>query len=178
MKKLRLGIALLAVVPAIGFASDQGAYATVDVGAARYTNTQFPNPGKIGLGGGYKFNKNFAADIGLTIYGSSTLRFAGVGDQKLTAYSFYPSVVGIIPFTPKFSAFGKLGFSSNHAKSSGVFGEATASSTSPYLGLGLEYDIIPKLGFRAQYEYFGGFGTPAPEIKASAVSIGLIVYFK
>lgn len=179
MKRILLGSLLLAAVPALALASDQGVYLAADIGAAQYKGIDpFPNPGKVGLNAGYRFGKNFAAELGFTYFGKSTVDIAGFGSTSITAYSFYPSLVGILPITQEFSAFGKLGISSNHAEQTGAGGDITASAKAPYFGLGVEYLINPKLGFRALYENFGKFESGSDPMKASAFSLGIIVYLQ
>jgi opacity protein-like surface antigen len=181
MKKKIAAAVVLAALSAPAIASDEGVYLDLNLGSAKYTNAEpFGDPGKFGIGMGYKFNKYFAADVGLTIFGDSTFELIGVGKATLKMNSFHPAIVGIYPFTEKFSAFGKFGFSRNRLEYSDTLGFTFESTkTSPYYGAGLEYDINPKLGFRALYENFGKFDAGGGDtIGASAFSLGLIVYFQ
>lgn len=180
MKRILFAVLLMVAVPGLALASDQGVYFTADIGAAKYSNVgEFPNPAKVGLGAGYKFNRYLAADLGLTIFGDSTIESFFGDEATLSAHSIYPSLVGILPITPEFSVFGKLGFSSNHAEIETNYGySAKTSNTSVYYGLGLEYLINPKLGLRALYENFGKFESGSPAMSATAFSLGIIVYLQ
>ena len=79
MRKL-LSAALLSIaVPAQAWAADEGIFLRGDIGSAHYENTgPFPDPLKLGLGGGFRFNKNLAVDLGLTLFGRSEAAGGGV----------------------------------------------------------------------------------------------------
>ena len=61
-----------AIVSTTAFADGSNVYLVGELGSATYQNVSpFPNPGKIGLGASYHFDKNLAAEVGYTIFGNS-----------------------------------------------------------------------------------------------------------
>ena len=177
MKKLLLGMTLLAMAPMAAVAADEGPYLLGDFGVGRYENASpFPDPLKLGLGAGYQFNRNFAVELGLSIF-PEVEATTGAGTAKLRAHSFHPSAVGLLPLSPEFTAFGKLGISSNHAEGTNPAGNSFSTSDNDlYFGFGVQYKINPKLSLRGQYENFGRFDSAPSPLRASAVSVG-VVYF-
>jgi len=172
MRKLLSAAMFFFLIPAQGWAADEGLYFRGDIGAARYENTgPFPDPGKLGLGGGYRFSRNFAVDVGLTFFGRSEFN-----SSELMASSLHPSLVGILPLSKEFSAIGKLGVSRNHAEAEGGGINFSHTRTDVYYGLGASYDVNSRYGFTAMYENYGKFDNSNAPMKASAFSIGVIVY--
>jgi len=119
------------------------------------------------LYGGYKFNKNFAVEGGYFNLGKFgfTANTATPGSSLTGSGKFQGlnlDLVGILPFTEKFSAFGRAGFIYAEAKDtfSGT-GAVTVNTPNPEkkegsykYGLGLQYDLTRSLGLRAEWERY------------------------
>jgi len=178
-KKLLLVAMLAATTPAVAQTTEQGAYLLGDFGIGRYENAApFPDPLKVGLGAGYQFNRNFAAELGLSFF-PEVEATTGAGTAKLRAHSFHPAAVGLLPLSPELTAFGKLGVSSNHAEGTNPAGNSFSTSDNDlYFGFGVQYKVSPKLGIRGQYENFGRFDTGPSPLRASAVSVGVAYYLQ
>jgi len=176
MKKLLLGMTLLAMAPAAALAADEGAYLLGDIGIGRYENAgPFSDPATLGLGAGYRFNRNFAAELGLRLFLETTASVGG-GTSELRAHSLYPAAVGMIPLTPDFTVFGKLGFSNNHAEGSNPPGRSFSTTENDiYFGFGVQYQVSQKVSLRGQYENFGKFDNSPSPLRAQAVSLGVAV---
>ncbi|HEX9397940.1 MAG TPA: porin family protein [Burkholderiales bacterium] len=174
MKKVLLCVTLLALAPMTAVAADEGPYLLGDFGVGRYENASpFPDPIMLGIGGGYQINRNFAVELGLSIFPEVEATTGG-GTAKLRANSLHPAAVGLLPLNPEFSAFGKLGVSSNHAEGANPAGNSfSTSDTDLYFGFGVQYKVNPKLAIRGQYENFGRFSSAPSPLRASAVSVGV-----
>jgi len=118
------------------------------------------------LFGGYQFNKNFALEGGYFDLGSfdftATTVPAGTlsGEIKLKGLDF--DAVGILPFTKKFSAFGRVGliYAQTRDSFSGT-GAVTVLDSNPKknnadykFGAGLQYDFTPSFGMRLEAERY------------------------
>ena len=172
MKKL-LAVALLsAFAAAPALAADAGGYAFAELGAASLTNAPtFSNPGVFGFGGGYRFSRSVAAELGITAFGDST---SYVYADTLNLASFHPAVVGIFPVNDQFGLFGKLGLAFNSEK---FTYSNSYSQTSLYYALGVQINFNRQIGMRAQYESFGDFDNYPQPISATAFSLGVVFNF-
>jgi OOP family OmpA-OmpF porin len=176
MKKILLAALLLAPTAVLAQGLSYGPYLLGDLGGARYENTApFPDPIKLGLGAGYRFNRNFAAELGLSLFSETTAN-TPAGSVHLRARSLHPAAVGLLPLGNEFTAFGKLGFSNNHAEGTNPAGRSfSTSDTDLYFGFGLQYAVNPKVGIRGQYENFGRYDSGPSPMRAEAVSIGVAI---
>src|SRR5260221_882666 len=174
MKKVLLCVTLLALAPMTAVAADEGPYLLGDFGVGRYENASpFPDPIMLGIGGGYQINRNFAVELGLSIFPEVEATTGG-GTAKLRANSLHPAAVGMLPLNQEFSTFGNLGVSSNHAEGANPAGNSfSTSDTDLYFGFGVQYKVNPKLAIRGQYENFGRFSSAPSPLRASAVSVGV-----
>ena len=118
---------------------------------------------------GKQFNKNFAVEGGLFSLGqfgftaNTTPAGTFTGNIKLQGLNL--DAVGIVPFTEKFSAFGRVGLVYNQAKDSfrgtAAGGPLAASNPNPKkseanfkIGVGVQYDFTRALGMRAEWERY------------------------
>jgi len=182
MKKIIAIAALSAALTTPAFAGND-IYATADLSSASYTNVSpFPNPGKFGLGVGYQFTPNVAAEVGYHMFGDST-SVQGALSQTIKVSSFTVAAVGSYPLNAQFSAIGKLGMAMNKLNYSGNFAGSTGSDSknSLYFAVGGQYNINQQFAVRAQYESFGDFttkgGTGAAQAAASAFGIAGVMNF-
>ncbi|MGA0569794.1 outer membrane beta-barrel protein [Variovorax sp. VNK109] len=109
--------------------------------------------------GGYKFNENFAAelqyhDLKKYSYTESETRY---GTLRVKGIAI--SALGILPLTPEFAVFGKVGIASQNLSGFATDGWSSGSlktnKAAPLLGIGGEYAINRNLAVRAEYEYMG-----------------------
>lgn len=139
---------------------------------------------------GYKFNKYFALEGGYFNLGqfgyTATTVPAGTlsGTIKLQGLNF--DVVGILPITEKFSAFGRLGLNYAEAKdnfsSSGSVARPTDPSpskrgTNYKTGLGLQYDINNTVGLRGEWERYRINDAVDNNGDINMYSLGVVVMF-
>lgn len=132
-----------------------GFYIGADVGQADF-GTEDDTAFKIL--GGYQFHRNFAAEIGYSM-------LLDKGPVEVTALEAV--VVGSYPLANQLSVFGKLGFAN-------VDVETPAGSTDKTeltFGLGLQYDVTPKIGIRGQWQRYD------TDDEIDLISIGVIYRF-
>ena len=190
MKKIVIASIISAFAATPALADNTGHfYMAADLGSASYSNVTvnagtYPSPGMIRIAGGYHFSPIFAAEIGYSKFGDSTIT-AGSTSGTVSASSTQVALVGSLPLTPQFDFIGKIGVARNEhtiaAKSSGVTVVSMSSSQSDLLiGLGAQYNFSSQFSMRAQYESFGkfgDFGTTGAAMKASALSVGVAYNF-
>jgi len=142
------------------------------------------------LYGGYKFNKNFAVEGGYFNLGkfgftanTTTPGSSFTGTAKFQGLNL--DLVGILPFTEKFSAFGRAGFIYAEAKDtfSGT-GAVTVNNPNPEkkegsykYGLGLQYDLTRSLGLRAEWERYRVNDAVGNKGDISMFLVGLVYTF-
>jgi OOP family OmpA-OmpF porin len=139
--------------------------------------------------GGYQFNRHFALEGGYFDLGrfgftadtvpAGTLR----GDIKLKGVNL--DAVGILPFSHKFSGFGRVGL--NYADAKDTFaGTGSVNVTDPKrgkratnykLGVGLEYDFLESLGMRAEAERYRINDAVGNKGDINLLSVGLVYRF-
>lgn len=143
----------------------------------------------LGIDAGYRFNRNFAAELGYASLGSYTYSSnTGVdtinGKFKVDALSL--AGLGIYPFSPNLSAYGKLGVAHTIAKlevssSTGASAVSTAShdGTNLLLGAGLMYDFDGGLFTKLGWDRYQNVGDPGSTGKGSidAYQLGVGMHF-
>ena len=139
--------------------------------------------------GGYQFNKNFALEGGYFDLGqfgfSATTVPAGTLNGNIKLRGLNLDVVGILPITEKFSAFGRVG--ANYAQARDSFtgtGAVTVLNPNPSkrdtnlkLGLGLQYAITESLAIRAEVERYRIDDAVGNKGDVDLVSVGLLYRF-
>ena len=177
-------VALAAIASPIAVAAELGWYGGLGLGVSRAyidddrirselsgvsLSTSIDNDDRdfgFKLYGGYKFNKNFAleggyfnlGEFGFTANTTPTGTYTGSG--KFQGLNL--DLVGILPVSEKFSAFGRVGYIYTETKDtfSGT-GAVTVTNPNPEkkegnykYGLGLQYDLTRSLGLRAEWERY------------------------
>lgn len=144
--------------------------------------------------GGYEFFKYFAVEIALVDLGKASYSgsFYGfpVTGGKVEVWGFNASAVGILPLSPDFSLFGKLGVLGWEAKWSDTTGGTRYSSTENggdlSIGVGASYNFAKNFSARFEWERFkagGGedYSTGLPNSTGSAnidfLSLGVLYKF-
>jgi hypothetical protein len=148
---------------------------------------------------GYRFNRYFAAELGLAQYGElkSTARAdidVGQGfvpaslTLAFTAVGPIVSAVGILPISEKFEAYARLGYlftSSERQLSSrvdgqpGSFNSAKGDSQNPVYGLGFAWHFNQVYSVRAEFQKLDNLGQEnrTGEEDINVAALGLIVRF-
>ena len=143
------------------------------------------------LFGGYQLNKNFALEGGYFDLGKFGFTAATIptgtlrGDIKVRGLNL--DLVGLLPLTQKFSAFGRVGL--NYAESRDSFtSSGLVRITNPNLnpnkresnvkyGLGLQYAFTESLGMRAEVERYRINDAVGNKGDIDLVSLGLVYRF-
>ena len=191
MSKARKGLAILGLASAMAFAGpalaqDSGWYVGATIGQSKAKDACE------GLSdcddkdtawrilGGYQFNKNFAVELGYTDMGEVSASAAGF-NASVEAAVWEVVAVGSWPFTPNFSAYGKLGmyrgetdFTTNLP---GIPNESE-SNTDLTFGIGVRWDFTKNLGLRAEYQIYQDVGGGnIGEDDLDVISVGVIWKF-
>jgi OOP family OmpA-OmpF porin len=201
-------VALAAIASPYAVADDAGWYAGVNIGQARANiDDKRITSNLLGVGfattsitdddrntgakvfGGYKFNRNFAVeggyfDLGRAGFTANTVPNGTLnGNMKLRGLNL--DLVGIIPITEKFSAFGRVGV--NYADTRDSFtgtGAVTVLNANPTkrganykAGLGLQYDFTESLGARAEVERYRINDAVGNKGDIDLASVGLVYRF-
>lgn len=141
------------------------------------------------LYGGYQFNKNLALEGGyfdLGQFGFTTTTVPNgtlSGSIKLKGLNL--DLVGIVPITDKFSAFGRMGITNTHADDAFVGTGAvnvlnpnpSKRSTNLKVGLGLQYAITEALSLRTEIERYRIDDAVGNKGDVDLVSLGLVYRF-
>ena len=140
--------------------------------------------------GGYKFNKHFAVEGGYFNLGQfeykATTTPAGTSTGKIKIQGLNVDAVGILPFTKKFSGFGRVGLGYAEAKDNfnSTGGVPAPADSSPSkrdlnykLGLGLQYDFTQHVGLRGEYERYRINDAVGNHGDIDMLSLGVVVMF-
>ncbi len=123
--------------------------------------------------GGYQINRNFAGEITYQDFGEVKLEGGGV-TASIESHAFDISALGMLPFAEQFAAYGRLGVyfaSSDGTSNVGV--NASASNNDLTYGLGLQWNPMPNLGVRAEFQIYskvGGGDLGSGDIQVSGIS--------
>jgi len=205
----RLGLLGLAAISSpFASAAESGGYAGFSVGRSRADVDQARiTGGLLGPGfatttitdddrdtgykifGGYQFNKNFAVEAGYFDLGqfsfTATTVPAGTLTGNFRVKGLNLDAVGILPFTEKFSAFGRVGVQYAQTRDSFVgTGAVLVANPNPSerdtnykYGLGLQYDFTPSLGMRVEGERYRINDGIGGKENVDLVSVGLVYRF-
>ena len=184
MKKIFAAALLCTAVVSPALAQDHGGhwYGALDFGTLNMRNSNYPDPGSVTVSGGYRFNRNVAAEGGITGYGDSTI-VTGSGSSTARQGDLRFLAVGILPLGENFELFGKagLGFHSVRMLGTGSY----AGTDSPHtvmnlvVGLGAQVNFSSRFGMRFEYESLGKAKSSAtdPGADISRVTVGGVLNF-
>jgi OOP family OmpA-OmpF porin len=204
-----LGLAALAVIASpFAVADDSGPYVGFGIGPTKakiddpkiassllgsgFTTTSINDDASdngFKLFGGYKFNRYFAVEGGYFDLGkfgfTATTVPAGTLSGNIKVKGVNLDLVGILPLTEKFSAFGRVGMNYAQAKDSfSGTGAVTVSNASPSksemnykFGVGLQYDFTQSLGMRLEAERYRIDDAVGNKGDIDMVSLGLVYRF-
>ena len=204
-----LGLAVLAAIASsYAAADDTGWYGGANIGQSRATiDDARITSGLLGSGfsttsiaddkrdtgykifGGYQFNRNFAVeggyfDLGRFGFAATTVPAGTLfGNIKLRGLNL--DLVGTVPITEKFSAFGRVGVDYAQARDN-FTGNGTVSvlnsnpskrDTNLKFGLGLQYAFTPTLDMRLEAERYRINDAVGNKGDVDLVSLGLVYRF-
>jgi OmpA-OmpF porin, OOP family len=124
--------------------------------------------------GGFRFNRNLAVEGGYAPLGE-----VSGNNLKLETNAWDLVGVGIWPFTPQFSVFGKLGFYNAEAKASGIV-SGKKSTTDLTYGVGAQFDFARNLGLRGEWQRYSGIEAPgglSGDADVDVLSLGVLFKF-
>ena len=139
--------------------------------------------------GGHKFNRNFAVEGGYFNLGefgyTATTTPAGRLTGTMKVQGFNLDAVGILPISEKFSALGRLGLTYIEAKDTfSSTGAIVVTNPNPEkseanwkVGAGVQYDVTPKLGLRAEWERYAVNDAVGNDGHVDLLSVGLVYTF-
>jgi OmpA-OmpF porin, OOP family len=197
-----LGLAgFAAVASQAAIAQDSGWYGGIGIGQSRAKIDD--DRIRAGLGGvtsiddndrdtgfklfaGWQLNRNFAVEggyfrLGEFGYTAHTGFGSQVGSAKFQGGNI--DAVGILPFTEKFSALGRVGLTYTQTKDSfsgvGITGDASPSkSEGNYkVGLGLQYAFTPALSLRGEWERYRVNDAVGNNGNVDMLTVGLVYRF-
>ena len=128
------------------------------------------------LNGGYKFDQNFALEVGYASFGKASGSEDGVS-ASIEPTSFYVAGVATYPVSPVFSVYGKLGAARNRTKLSATIGtdsfSNTQTETTLVAGVGVAYTVAPNIDLTLEYLNFGkAVDTNGVTVKPSQLTVG------
>lgn len=108
--------------------------------------------------GGYQVNRNFAAELTYQDFGKAKAEAGGL-TASVKSHAFDISALGMLPFGGQFAAYGRLGVYFASSDGDTNFGLSTSHSNNDLTyGLGLQWDPMPNLGVRAEYQVYSKVG--------------------
>ena len=157
MKKKMMALALWCGACAVAQAGDF--YVAGDIGLSRLKGIGGSDQG-FSLGGGYQFNKTWAAEMNYRFLGSETGDFIWTdGSKQSVSYrirALQASGLGYWPLSDQLSVYGRLGLNAIQEKYSYSDPKANnflkSSNGGLLLGLGLNYALSPQVSIRAEYQ--------------------------
>lgn len=201
-------VALAAIASPYAVAEDSGWFGGLNIGQSRatidnsritsglltggFTTTSISDDDRdtgYKLFAGYQFNRNFALEGGYFDLGEFSFRAntlpPGTLNGKIKLNGWNIDAVALLPFTEKFSAFGRLGLNYAEAKDSfSGTGFVTVRNPSPSkrdtnikYGAGLQYQFTPSLGMRFEAERYRIDDAVGNKGDIDLLSVGLVYRF-
>jgi opacity protein-like surface antigen len=122
---------------------------------------------------GYRIHTNWAVEGGYADLGTMKFREPGFSDGTIKTSVWHIDAVGIIPLADKIAVFGKVGV----AQMNYDIGGGKANKTTPHIGVGVSYAILPALALRAEYDNYGkakdSDGSASVDFSSSQFSLGM-----
>lgn len=143
---------------------------------------------------GYRFHRNFAAELGYIDLGKYSARYTGSGvlaggsvNANYEVSGWKLTGVGMLPVGNNFSFLGKLGFARLKAENRatvtfpGISESETGKKTKTRVmwGIGGQYEFNKNIGLRLEYEDYGKVGNEddTGRAKVSTVNLNLVYSF-
>ena len=141
------------------------------------------------LGIGYRYNANWAVEVAAADLGDYSMHLVDSFGTTLTGrykiQGVKTAVLGIYPFTQRFSMYGKLGVATTNAEFEGTLSAGGTQTVftgeerrnSLFAGFGAQYDITRSIGVRAEFENWGEVGSETDTGRAKMSSWNLLGVF-
>lgn len=185
MSKARKGLAILGLASAMAFAGpalaqDTGFYAGLSFGQSSLDLDCSGVPqcddsdSAWRILGGYRFNRNLAAELGYINFGEFVFGDGGANSVSVEATGFELVAVGMWPVSNEFSVYGKIGLFrwDTDATGTGVFaGSVSDSGTDLTFGAGVQYDFTKQFGVRGEWQRYSA------DDDVDVFSIGVVFRF-
>jgi len=192
MKKQLLSLSVIAMTSMPVMASDF--YVVADLGRSKFeVDSDSKSETAFSLGGGYKFNNNFAIEVAYRDFGEISESYEenlGGGDFYREKYTFgasalQVSLVASLPISQSVNLYGRLGIADMDFEASESYefswdGEMDQDSASgsvsknkTVFGVGIGYAVTPALSLRAEYSQYDKW----EELEISTVSAGIAYQF-
>jgi OmpA-OmpF porin, OOP family len=117
---------------------------------------------------GYQINRHLAIEGGYSDFGSIESTgsiFGSTATARVDTTAVELAMLGIAPFTEKFSAYIKLGmyrYDSDAVLTGAVIGTSNAKGTEFTIGMGLQYSITDHIGARLEWQRYNDVSSGAP----------------
>ena len=109
--------------------------------------------------GGYQLDETFAVEIGYARLGKLTARFPTGDTDEAKVSALEASIVAAWPLARRFALFGRMGAYYGRVKETTSFaGSGSQTNGDLTFGVGLRYDIMPKLALRAEWQRYLDMG--------------------
>jgi OOP family OmpA-OmpF porin len=195
IKRSLAAVLVFASVSGSAMAVDVGQlYVAADVGQAKSKDNCTGLPAgfscstgatAIRIGGGYQITNNLSAELSYADFGTYDANgaIAGIPFALPTKISgFQGAMVAAFPVSDDFSLTCKLGMARTKVDVSasipGFTMSASATTTTPVIGVGMVYAVNKSVALRAQYEDFGTVGDSyVGKSKFSMLSVGAVAGF-
>ena len=136
------------------------------------------------LFGGYKFNQNFAVELGYTDLGKGSAGYPGLS-LKWKANTWDILAVGILPINQQFSVLGKIGMANwsldmDYDLSMVALGSGSESASGSDItyALGVQYDFTNQFGVRAEWQTYSNVGDQNTTGQTDIDVIGVSALFR
>lgn len=182
MKKMLFVTLIAAALSAPAVHADQSVYAGLAVGAGNgeltlkdSTGTLVSKSSATPVNGyaGFAFNPNLAVEGGVTYSGRYTFN----GAPTALFGIFHAAVKGSINLTDKWLLTGKVGVARHKLTVDVPDGSRTATfvfkSTSPLLGVGMEYRFTDRYSATLELNDYGSLSTPEAHLKSRNLEAGI-----
>ncbi|MFZ6862832.1 porin family protein [Undibacterium sp. Ji67W] len=159
LKKLSIAAAIAALSISAQAQTATPFYVGADVGSTTIDSLSGDKT-SYGAFAGYKFNQNFAAEVGYR-----HLFKANVGPVSADVTQASISALGIIPVSKEFQVFGRLGYNNNKVSASYAGYTGSANQSGGLYGVGVQYQFTANVGARLEFQ------KPASDTKNYSVGV-------
>jgi OOP family OmpA-OmpF porin len=123
---------------------------------------------------GYQLSPMFAAEVAFTNLGK-----AGGPNFEVKGHAWEASGIAAWPVVGPVSVYGRLGIYRGVAKGGGIQAGRTESNYGPTYGLGAQFDLIPNLGLRAEWQAYPGVaGSTITDSDVNVISLSAFWRFR
>ena len=132
-----------------------------------------------GVLGGYRINRNFAAELGYHDFGRVTFSAPGVsGNIKANAAELVG--LGAYPFANQFSVFGRLGvYFADVKENTNFIGNFKHTNNDLTYGFGVRYDFSREVGVRGEWQRYSKVGGgDIGKSDVDVISVGVVWNFR